>query len=579
MIRAIGYVRRSTDRQGESLEQQRHQLESFAKKQGWTLAAVYADDAVSGSELRRPGLDELILAAADSSVGVILTWDRNRLTRPKDAVDGLLLERQFKKLGKRVVFASTGQELNDSFSSGLISFVEHYQNGDYLRKLSRDTMRGLVGRARAGMWTGGPIPFGYDRLILDDGTPHRIVRDMPDGSQSIISPDSGLVVEMLPKGRSFKKQDHEQCTLIPSDDARAAAVQRMFADCVQGRPTRFLRDTLDDAGFRTSRGRRFTVQTILPMLSSPAYIGKCVYNRRTFSKWHRYSDGSSRERLDEGFELRPEQDWVVRDNAWPALVDEETFNAVQSRRLIRTTAYRGNAMKSEYLLSGMAFCGICGGKLTGTTRTSGKGYKTRYYTCSRYSAGHKNECPKRYTVPADLVEDHIVGLIKHDLLKYRDDEKLYRYVEEALSRLSEGNAGVAERLKARAVELDESLARLREHLASMDATTAQSLGLYEQARTLAAERTKVVEDLVRASIEQGTTPVADDVRAEVSKEFDALEMVLAGGSLEEKRELIAAYVHRVEAAPERQTLAISLFPDRVSQMVAGVGFEPTTFGL
>ena len=69
--------------------------------------------------------------------------------------------------GKRVLYAATGQEADRSFSGGLISYVEHYQSGDYLRKLSRDTMRGLVSRAERGLWTGGPIPFGYDRLILD----------------------------------------------------------------------------------------------------------------------------------------------------------------------------------------------------------------------------------------------------------------------------------------------------------------------------------------------------------------------------------------------------------------------------
>ncbi len=35
MTRAIGYIRCSTDRQGDSLEQQRSKLHSYAEKQGW----------------------------------------------------------------------------------------------------------------------------------------------------------------------------------------------------------------------------------------------------------------------------------------------------------------------------------------------------------------------------------------------------------------------------------------------------------------------------------------------------------------------------------------------------------------
>jgi len=404
MTQAIGYVRRSTDRQEESLDQQRERLEAFARQRGWTLCTVYADDAISGSELSRPGLDQLFAASADPDVDVVLAWDRNRLARPKDAIDGLLLERRLQQAGKRVVYAATGQESDRSFASGLISYVEHYQNGDYLRKLSRDTMRGSVDRARRGLWAGGPIPFGYDRLILDGDTPKRIVRSLDDGGQVVMDATTGVEIDRLPKGKSHKKQDHEVCTLILSTEARVRAVQRMFADYAAGKPTRQLREDLNADGFRTSRGGRFTIPTIHPMLDSPAYIGRCVYNRRTLSKWHRYQGGTSVERQDEGVENRTADDWIVCEDAWPALVDRDTFEAVQQRRVAskskHATHHRGNAMKSDYLLTGLMFCGVCGGKLSGTTRTSGKGIRKRYYVCSRRHAGHKEECPKSYSVLA-----------------------------------------------------------------------------------------------------------------------------------------------------------------------------------
>lgn len=135
-MQAIGYIRRSTDKQDESLEQQRERLETYASKQGWSLTCVYSDDAISGSELSRPGLEELIAAASESNAEIVLMWDRNRLARPKDAMDGMLLERRLQATGKRIVYASTGQEVGHSFTSGLIGYVEHYQNGNYLRKSS-----------------------------------------------------------------------------------------------------------------------------------------------------------------------------------------------------------------------------------------------------------------------------------------------------------------------------------------------------------------------------------------------------------------------------------------------------------
>jgi site-specific DNA recombinase len=582
MTIAIGYIRRSTDRQEESLDQQRAQIEAFAAARGWTLDAIYQDDAISGSEMSRPGLDQLRAAAANPAVHAIIAWDRNRLARPKDALDGVLLEREFQKAGKRVLYASTGQEADRSFASGLLSYVEHYQNGDYLRKLSRDTMRGTVDRARRGLWPGGPAPFGFDRLILDGDTPKRIVRDREDGGQIVLDATTGAVLDELPKGKPHKKQDHEVSSLIPSDPGRVRAVQKMFRDYADGLPTRRLREDLNRAGFRTSRGSMFTVQTILPMLENPAYIGRCVYNRRTLSKWHKYSQGASVERQDETVEKRGEEDWIVCENAWPALIDQATFDAVHRVRTAsrdeHAAHYRGNAMKSEYLLTGRIFCGVCGGKLTGHTTTSGKGIKTRYYTCSRHQQGHKDQCPTRYTVPADLVERHILTVIQQDLLRLRDDTKLHEYVEEELRRLHGSQYDSREQLQRRLVDLDQKLARLRDHLAAMKPETASSLGFYDQADDLSAERASVEIELGKVT-EKGTLPPLGQLRRKIAAEFDAVETLIASGTLEERRSLISCYVKEIKADPNRSTVRIGLYPTLLSQRIAGVGFEPTTFGL
>jgi site-specific DNA recombinase len=569
MTNAIGYIRRSTDRQEESLDQQRAQLEAFAQKNGWTLKDVYCDDAISGSDFDRPGLQQLLNASKAADVDVVMAWDRNRIARPKDALDGLLLERQLQEAGKRVVYAATGQEADRSFASGLISYVEHYQNGDYLRKLSRDTMRGTVDRAKRGLWSGGPPPFGFDRLILDGDTPKRIVRATEDGGQLVLDADTGAILDELPKGKPQKKQDHEVSTLTPSDPARVRAVQKMFEDYASGAPIRKLVDNLNNAGFKTSRGSKFTIQTLHPMLENPAYKGTCVYNRRTLSKWHRYKDGSSVERQDEGVEKRGESDWIVCEDAWPALIDQSTFDRVQQLRKDSKTKhahYRGNSMKSEYLLTGRIFCGVCGGRLTGMTRTSGKGYKTRYYVCSKNHAGHRDVCSKRYSVPADVVEQHILKLIQTDLVKLKDNEKLHEYVEQELRRLSGSKHDAREQLQNRLASLDQKIARLRDHLGSMSPQTAESLGLYLQADDLASERAQVEQELDATTMHAMLPPV-DDLRKRISAEFDRVEELLASGTLEERRAMIGNYVDTIKADPNEQVVHIGLYPILFSQTI------------
>ena len=65
----------------------------------------------------------------------------------------------------------------------------------------------------------------------------------------------------------------------------------------------------------------------------------------------------------------------------------------------------------ELLLGGIGD----GGKLIGQTCTSGKGYKIRYYVCANHHAGKTDICPSRYRILAEVVENHILGLIKSDL--------------------------------------------------------------------------------------------------------------------------------------------------------------------
>ena len=150
---AVGYVRRSTDRQEMSLEQQRAKLEQFASARGWKIAKIFCDDAVSGSEMKRPGLESLMsYARASTNVGAVITWERNRISRPKDPVDGLMLERELLAAGKRVLYAATGQEADRSFASGLMSYVENFQNGD--------TCGSCRGMSHAGLSTVSSAAYG-----------------------------------------------------------------------------------------------------------------------------------------------------------------------------------------------------------------------------------------------------------------------------------------------------------------------------------------------------------------------------------------------------------------------------------
>ncbi len=576
MVNVIGYVRRSTNRQEESLDQQRNKLEAYAKANGWKLTQIFEDDAISGSNMDRPGLEAMMQhALRTEDVGAVLAWERNRLARPKDPIDGLMLERQLTKAGKRVVYVATGQEAGQSFASGLISYVEHYQNGDYLRKLSRDTMRGLVSRAQRGLWCGGAIPFGYDRLCISmDGTPRRIIRDMPDGTQIVMQPDTQTIIETIPVGPRYTKPDYELCTLVPSDPIRVRAIQKLFADYAAGVPMRVLRDELNATGLRTARGHIFMIQTLYPILESAAYCGRSVYNQRTVSKWHRHSAGQSIERQDEGLESRPEGDWIVKPDAWPALIDQDTFDRVQARRKRSHETHqqtRGHAVSNQYFLTPFMVCGICGGRLFGQSVTPAKGRRQRYYTCSTHHRGHHERCPKRFSLPAYIVEDHVIALIKQDLVMLKDDQQLKEYIAQEIARLSGNDSDARQQLQRRLAELDQQIAKLRDHLKALDVATAQALGIYDEAKTATEERQKVEEALQRLAKTLPELPQAEEIAARAGTELDRFENLFTSMTVDQQKELIALYVKTIKVDPNAKKIEISLYPSLFTQIVTGVG--------
>ncbi|MGN6366761.1 MAG: recombinase family protein [Phycisphaerae bacterium] len=565
---AIGYVRRSTNRQEESLEQQREKLAAFAASKGWTLCRIYEDDAISGSNMQRPGLESLLAhAEPDPAVGVVLAWERNRLARPKDPVDGLLLERRLIKAGKRVCYVATGQEADRSFTSGLVGFVEHYQNGDYLRKLSRDTMRGHVSRARDGLRSGGKVPFGYDRLCLgSDGSPKRIVRDLPDGTQVILNPETQTVVEHITDGHRYVKPPHEATTLIPSTHEKVKLVQELFEGYASGVPLRILRKNLNDSGWRTPINGIFTIGTLHWMLRNPAYKGVSIFNRCTQSKWHRYVSGNSVERQNEGREKRSKEDWIVIENAWPALVDAETFEKVQQRLNERGERHKkvtGRRVNANYFLSGTLTCGHCGGILVGHAsnwKRGGEMIHLRNYVCSTHHKGDNDKCPYRCAVAADVAERNVLQLIREDLEHLKGDKELQKYIQEEMEKRCGHQIQSKRGLQARLVEVDGQISKLTTHLSVLDVQTATTLGLYAKAKALSEERQKVQAELDSMNTEIPELPSAGDITRAAEELLARMETLFETGTVEEKQEFVRKYVIEAKMDPKAKHLDVVYKP-------------------
>lgn len=116
-MRAIGYVRVSTDKQadhGVSLEAQEAKVRAMAVVQGAEIVELIVDGGESAKNLNRPGMERLLALVDERTVDTIIIAKLDRLTRSvKDLAE--LLER-FQRRGVSLV--SVAESLDTGSAAG-----------------------------------------------------------------------------------------------------------------------------------------------------------------------------------------------------------------------------------------------------------------------------------------------------------------------------------------------------------------------------------------------------------------------------------------------------------------------------
>ncbi|MBK7197540.1 MAG: recombinase family protein [Myxococcales bacterium] len=241
------YARYSSELQSEaSIEDQARRAREAIKRAGGdpTRATVFADYAVSGASMARPGLESMMQAVEVGSIDVIITEDVSRLSR--DMGDAAHIFKRLQFAGVPLVSLADG--IDTSAKHAKLNFAVKSMLADmYLDDLRDKTLRGLEGRALAGKATGG-VPFGF------------CTRPEVDAH-----------------GRAIGNT-------IAIDPAEAAIVRRIFEDYRQGGALNRIARALNVEGIPSpragSRHKRFGwgLSTIRAMLYNERYAGWCPYS-------------------------------------------------------------------------------------------------------------------------------------------------------------------------------------------------------------------------------------------------------------------------------------------------------------
>ena len=549
MTRAVIYARYSTDRQREaSVEDQIRRCRAFIGSKDWTPGEVYSDRAMSGAEVLRPGYQKLLADARAGAFDIVVAEALDRLSRDQEDIAGFYKQLSFN--GIQIVTLTEG-EINE-----LHVGLKGTMNALFLKDLAEKTRRGLEGRVRAGRSAGG-IAYGY-----------RIIREAsPNG-------------EPVRGGRTV-------------DEAESTIVRRIFNDFAKGASPRTIAKQLNREGVLGPRGLEWRDTAIrghatrgTGILNNELYVGRLVWNRLRYVK-----DPITRKRLSR---INPSEDWIVEPVPDLRIVDDALWQKVKSRQQIiaqgpTATKIRQSRFwehrRPRHLLSGLARCGVCGGGLA----PAGKDY----LACS--AARGRGTCSNTRSIRRPLLEGLVLEPLKSHLMQPDHVAQFITAFNEEVNRQS-GNQNAERIMRER--ELGVVTRRLS-GLIDAIADGLRTAGLKQKLEELEARKDEL-EDLIASSPK---TPLrlhpnlADVYRHKVAKLHDAFrnpqnrdEAINSLRDLVEavivhptesgfEIELVGKIAAMVELGHDSKKATLSEEAASSIKVVAGVGFEPTTFRL
>lgn len=260
-LRAVQYVRMSTDYQRYSIQNQAAAIAAFAQQRNLSIVRTYMDEGCSGLRISgRAGLIELMddVRSGHADFDHVLVYDVSRWGRFQDVDESAHYEYVCKQNGIKVSYCAEQFDNDGSLLSSIVKNIKRVMAAEYSRELSVKVHAGQCRIASLGFHVGGPLTFGLRRELV---------------SESLQS--KGL----LEKGeRKSLQTDRVRLALGPQKEA--AVVRWIFRACViENKRDAAIARQLNYAEVPNQYGRPWTGGMIRTILRNENYVGNIVYNR------------------------------------------------------------------------------------------------------------------------------------------------------------------------------------------------------------------------------------------------------------------------------------------------------------
>jgi DNA invertase Pin-like site-specific DNA recombinase len=313
---AAQYLRRSTEHQQYSLENQADVIRDYAAKNGMHIIETYAD-ASSGMEgLRRKGLKRLLddVRSGNAQYKIILVYDVSRWGRFLDADESAYYEFICKLSGVNVHYCAEMFQNDGTLLNFLIKSMKRMMAAEYIRELSDKVVDGQKRLALLGFRTGGMAGYGLRRMLVSkDGKPKQFLRD---GERKSIQDD--------------------RIVLVPGPKHETDVVREIHQMYLDGLSLKSICGELNGRGvaYPGKKAKHWYHTALARILHSPKYCGSMVYGRTS-------------QKLNTGRKRKPQDAWTTCQGAWEAVVDRSTFERVQQKYHSRTEMKSNNDLLED----------------------------------------------------------------------------------------------------------------------------------------------------------------------------------------------------------------------------------------
>lgn len=296
-IPAAQYLRMSTEHQKYSLQNQEDAIRDYATAKGFQVVATYEDAARSGLRFKnRVGLQTLLkdVLTAPGRFHAVLVYDVSRWGRFQDTDEAAHYEFLCRRAAVPVHYVAEPFANNGEMADSILKALRRSMAAEYSRELGVRSFAGQKRLAGMGYRVGGQAGLGYRRVLLSEGQAPRIL-----------------------KSGEYKALTTDRVKLVLGPQDEVAFVRSLFKMALKKRIMDVTRFANEPQNLRFhDNGKLWAPEKLYRMLSNPKYCGSLVWHRTTQSigRGHRHVNRS---------------DWVVVPKAFPAIIDQQTFDEVQ----------------------------------------------------------------------------------------------------------------------------------------------------------------------------------------------------------------------------------------------------------